>query len=599
MGRRYSLDPLADLVTGAAEELDEQVRERPDLALTDARLECLDRWSTSPWSFLTGTDPDTGNPIIRTIDQRDKRRPIKPFPSHLDYLHFYLDVLESEPYVCTEKSSQMIVSTITLLRNLWQGSFKPEWKTLLSKHKEEEASQLLDEKIRRVWLLMPEWLRLALPLTLKPKNKLTWKKTGATTLGLPENAAAADARGQTYNTGLIDEAEFQDNLADTLTAMLPRAGQVIFWSTPAPSGEGAATFRDYLKDDPITLHPRLVELRKKYAHVKGITLRRNEDRNITIVRIEHTADPAKRSKEWLEYAAKPFPSLTDFRREILLDRASRAGKPFYPAFAENAKRYVRRAPGLLDSPIVRGWDFGGRNPACVWGQWSKRSRRFWVLREILGRDIDTFAFRDVVKYLSGQMALDSLVAHTQPNGTNRAFELLESLKLDRAYPPIPWFQGNLPFVDFAGHEAVRPGPGLSKAGDPKVAAEVLALGEIYVLPQYTFQRSRTQVINALAKVRADGMPGLMLDPACPLLIKGLCGEIVYAKGTPGKPDPNEPQKDSIYSHLHEALGYSLVNVVTLDNADFFATTADGQLPEAELDEDETEILESYITRGDL
>jgi hypothetical protein len=131
-----------------------------------------------------------------------------------------------------------------------------------------------------------------------------------------------------------------------------------------------------------------------------------------------------------------------------------------------------------------------------------------------------------------------------------------------------------------------------------VAAEVLALGEIYVLPQYTFQRSRTSVINGLARVRADGLPGILLDPACPLLIRGLCGEIVYAKGTPGKPDPNEPAKDAIYSHLHEALGYILVNVVTLDNADYFASTADGQLPAAELDEDETEIIESYITRGE-
>ena len=40
--------------------------------------------------------------------------------------------------------------------------------------------------------------------------------------------------------------------------------------------------------------------------------------------------------------------------------------------------------------------------------------------------------------------------------------------------------------------------------------------------------------------RVGGKMDLMLDPACPLLIKGLCGEIVYAKGTPGKPDPNEP-----------------------------------------------------------
>jgi hypothetical protein len=100
-------------------------------------------------------------------------------------------------------------------------------------------------------------------------------------------------------------------------------------------------------------------------------------------------------------------------------------------------------------------------------------------------------------------------------------------------------------------------------------------------------------------MRVDGMPGIMLDPACPTLIKGLTGEIVYAKGTPANPEPNEPAKEDRFSHLHESLGYIVANVVTLDNADFFATTADGELPAAELDEDESEVLDSYITGGDL
>lgn len=590
MGRRYSLDPLADLVTGSAEEVDEEIRLRPELALTDRRLEALDRWSKDPWSFLTGTDPDTDEPIIRTIDQRDKKSPIKAFPSHLAYLHYYIEIMESEPYICTEKCSQMIVSTITLLRELWLGSFKPSHKTLLSKHKEEEASQLLDEKIRRVWLLMPDWLRAALPLTLKPKNMISWPKTGATALGLPENASVSSARGQTYHCGLVDEAEYQAVLGEILTAMLPRAGQVIFWSTPGV-GDGARIFREYLKDDPIKLHPHLVALKKKYAHVKGVTLRRNEEKNVTIVRIEHTADPSKNA-EWARKLSATFPSQAQFRREILLDRASQAGRPFYPAFAEHPRRYVKAAPGLLDSPVLRGWDFGS-SPACVWGQWSKKSRRFWVLRELQGRGIDAYQFRDLVKYLSGQLTLETLSVH------KRAMEILETLHQNAAYPPVPWFQGELSFADFAGHEAVRADPGLVKAGDARVAADILALGDIYVLPQYTFQRSRTQVINGLSRMRVDGLPGILLDPACPTLIKGLTGEIVYAKGTPANPEPNEPAKEDRYSHLHESLGYIVVNTVTLDNADFFATTADGELPAADLDDDEVEVLDSYITGGEL
>src|SRR4030042_55470 len=96
LGRRYSPDPLADLVTGSAEVEEEELRERPELRLTDERLEALDRWSKDPWAFLTGTDPTTNEPIIRTQDQKDKAHPVKAFPSHLAYLHYLVEVIENE-----------------------------------------------------------------------------------------------------------------------------------------------------------------------------------------------------------------------------------------------------------------------------------------------------------------------------------------------------------------------------------------------------------------------------------------------------------------------------------------------------------------------
>ena len=596
MGRRYSLDPLADLVTGQVEQEEEELRERPELQLTPAREEALAKWAQSSWAFFTATDPDDGQtPIIRTIDQRDKKNPIKAFPTRLEYLRLIDDLLDYEQYLACEKSSQMFVSSIILLKQLHRCAFRQAWKVLLSKHKEEEASQLLDEKIRKVWLLMPDWVRVALPLTLRPKNKITWPKTGSSILGLPENAAAADARGQTYNTGLIDECCWQDELQAILTAMLPRAGQVIFWSTPAPGGEGERVFREYLKDDPIHIHPKLLEIRKRYAHVKGVTMRRNEAKNITILRIEHTADPAKRSKAWEIDAARPYPSLADFRREVKLDRTSVAGKPFFPAFAENPKRYIRRCDRLIKAPLVRGWDAGKRTPACIWGQWSKRSRRWFTIRELPGKDVDMYVFRDLVKYLSGQLSRESLRAHDMPSGANRAYEILEELALDKSYPPPPWFSGNHAFVDIGGHEFIRSGPGLTKANEPQVAAEILALGDVNIMPVYTFKKSRYEIVRSLAKVRPDGLPGILLDPACPALIRGLCGEIVYAKGTPTKPEPNEPAVVPVYSDLLEALGNALVNIVALEHAEYFATTADGELQIPDLDEEETQIVESYLT----
>jgi hypothetical protein len=589
MGRHSKLGALGDLVTGAVFEQDDALRERPELKLTDRRLEAVAKWSQNPWSFLTGVDPDTQEAIVKTTDQRDKRNPIKAFPKHLEYVRYLVDLLESEPYIQIEKASQMIVSTTILLLSAWRCAFKPSYKVLLSKHKEEEASLLLKEKVGDVWARMPEWLQHHYPCRVKPAHKAVFDRSQSHMLGLPENAAKADARGQTYQTGLIDEAEFQEVLSDILTAMMPRASQIVFWSTPSNGGAGAHTFRSYLANDPIKIHPGLVALNRKYVHVKGMSTRRNEDKGFTIVRIEHTADPAKRSKEWEDQARRGYPSDTDFRREMKIDRRSNAGRPFYPAFAEHPERYTRyRFDTTLAAPVVRGWDFGGRNPACVWGQWSKKSRRFYVMREILGKDIDTYGFRDLVKYLSGQLSYDSLESHP------RAIELLQELRYDRAYPQTPWFEGNHHFLDFAGHEAVRPGPGLVRAADPKIAAEILALGEIYVTSTYVFQKSRKQIIDALCKLRSDGKPGIFIDPACPNLTKGLCGEIVYAKSTAANADPNEPAKDALYSHLHEALGYALVNTVTLEHAEYMTSAMDAGVG---LSEEAQESVSSYLSGG--
>jgi len=591
------MDPLADLVTGHADEEDESIRQRPELALTDQRLEALDYWSKDPWRFLTGKDPDTGEPIIRTVDQRDKQ-PIKAYPSHLAYCHYMLDVLESEPYLLIEKCSQMIVSTNILLWSAWRCAFRDKWSVLLSKHTEDEANLLLKQKIGDPWEYLPDWLKLAIPCRIKPANRAIFDKKGSTVVGLPENAAKGRARGQTYNTGLIDEAEWVEETENILSAMIPRGGQVILWSTPG-LGRGAEIFRRFLADDPITLHPRLMDLKKKYVHVKGMSLRRNEPKNFTILRIEHYADPSKNDK-WAENLRRTFTSDVEFRREFKIDRSTHAGKPFYPAFAQYPKRYIAtyKTRRLIHAPVVRGWDAGKRNPACCWLQWSRRSRRAIVWNEIAGKDIDMYAFRDLVKYLSGQLSYDSLVAHTTAAGTNRAYELLEELKLDKRYPEPPWYSGpGHSFLDIGGHEFVRPGPGLTKADEPQVAAEILALGDIYIQPPYSFKKSRYEIIRSLSKMRPDDKPGILLDPACPVLIRGLCGEIVYGKATEAKPEPSDPASN-FYSHLHDALGYALVNTVALEHAEYFATTAEGELKMPDLDEEQTEVLESYLT-GEL
>ncbi|TFH66257.1 MAG: hypothetical protein E4G90_04495 [Gemmatimonadales bacterium] len=603
-GRSLRHQPMADLVLGISEQ-DEEERGNPELILTPAREDALEKWKQNPWDFLTGVDPDTGEAIIRTVDQKDKNNPIKAFPGHLEYLHYLVDLLEYEPKLILEKASQMVTSTTILLLMAWRCSFRDGYKVLLSKHKEEEAEILLDEKVRTIWSLMPLWLSRQIPVSRRPKNRLIFSKpktVESTILGLTESAASGEARGQTYQVGLVDEAEYQEVLRDLITAMLPRCGQLVIWSTPARGGDGVAIFRDYLGDDVVTARtlPDLAAIKKRYA-IPGMSIRRNNDRNFTIARIEHSAAPAKRSKEWEEATKKEYPSLSDFRREMKIDRTSNIGKPFYPQFGENHLRYIARCDTVpKDMPILRGWDFGKGNPACVWGIWSAKSKRFWAVRELLGFDIDTYQFRDLVRYLSGQISIETLNQH------ERAMQMLDELRMTSGYPEGPWFGGRNRFYDFAGHEGVMGGRGLQKTSDAKTAAEILALEDIHLYAQLTPQHLRTDLINGLSRMRecsfkdhgrCDGHPGILLDPACVLLIKGLTEGIVYAKATPQHPDPNEPMKDAIYSHLHEALGYTLRQVVALEDANFFQASfgADGQLIMPEIPQDSQ--VYSYLMDG--
>src|SRR5262245_53650345 len=108
MGRKGNLDPLAGLVLGEPHE--EELPDSPDLQLTPAREDALGRWGESAWAFLTGKDPDTNKPILWTVDERDIQNPIKPFPSHLEYVRYLVWLLENEDKIWGEKSSQMFFS---------------------------------------------------------------------------------------------------------------------------------------------------------------------------------------------------------------------------------------------------------------------------------------------------------------------------------------------------------------------------------------------------------------------------------------------------------------------------------------------------------
>jgi hypothetical protein len=166
-------------------------------------------------------------------------------------------------------------------------------------------------------------------------------------------------------------------------------------------------------------------------------------RGIRVVELDACADPA-RDQKWLDKARRQASSEADFQREVMRNWNISSGDAYYPEFASIGQaRYEFEPKELLKLPVVRGWDFGVRRPVVVWMQYSGESDRLYVLREWAPRGIAAHHFRDVSRWLSGSLDIDSL----DPACRDWADMLLEM-----PGPRPPWFPPHTEFYDFSGSE---------------------------------------------------------------------------------------------------------------------------------------------------
>lgn len=282
-----------------------------------------------------------------------------------------------------------------------------------------------------------------------------------------------------------------------------------------------------------------------------------------VVEIDWWADP-KRDQAWADQMRRRMPSLSDWRREYERDWTTSAGTAYYPEVAQAPEKYIVQFSGhLLDSPVYRCWDFGGRRPACVFFQYSPQQDRLWVLREIgppAAEGLSTLDLRDLVRYVSGQITLDDLAIRP------RALRVAQSGRLAPAR--LPWFTHGVEFVDYSGHEALQGHSNVDLDSEDVTHQKILAQAGVILHARHTGQGAREQVIRRLLrKVTDDGLGGLLIDPSCVMMARAFTGGIVYPKPTATNPYPRDPKKDGLYDHYHEAFGYGVTNVVPATEAE--------------------------------
>jgi hypothetical protein len=281
-----------------------------------------------------------------------------------------------------------------------------------------------------------------------------------------------------------------------------------------------------------------------------------------IVTVEAECDPIKRDPAWHERMIALM-GHKDYRREHRLDWTSSSGEIYYPEFAQDPRKYVNPGLGFTkDAPVYRGWDFGIRHPACVWAQVVKGNLH--ILREVLPEQIDGYSFCKLVLYLSGQ--LEESVLQRYPRAYRwmhkiQGYDAQEYEGKELAYPQPPWFEPGTRFLDFAGPEVYNPHSNVEKEGQERNDFEILASNGIYLGVMSTRVKARAAIIRKLLLPSPGAPPRFQISPHCRDLCAGMAGGISYKKGTEMDPEPEEPSKDGYFEHLHDALGYLLVNVL--------------------------------------
>ena len=207
----------------------------------------LNHWASHPWNFLSGQTED-GGPIYWTKDEKDKVDPIKSFPIKWEFLYHFVDLLHREDLVVVQKSRQQYITTVSLGVMLWDCLFTDARRWLISKITEEDATELLRDKIRFPYGRLPEWFRRLYPASSTPSNRMDFLATESYIRAVAENAAIGDMRGGTASGVLVDEAAFQREYRNIWGAAAPMAARIWTVSTPNVGNPGARFMRQQIDE---------------------------------------------------------------------------------------------------------------------------------------------------------------------------------------------------------------------------------------------------------------------------------------------------------------------------------------------------------------
>ena len=250
--------------------------------------------------------------------------------------------------------------------------------------------------------------------------------------------------------------------------------------------------------------------------LEGYQAHTNQGNGFRVIRIHYTADPEKRTEEWIKAAKKDFFGTDEgWEREYEINFDAKKGKRVFDCF--DYQRNVRPTKYKPEWNLVRGWDFGYHSPACIFCQIDRINLRLIILRELQGEDERIWDFRDRVI-----------------NITNEHYKDCE-------------FED---FCDYHGKD--------ERSSAIKTDIQYLNERGIFPIGIRAAREQRVEIINHLAyRICNDDLPALWVDPSCIKTIDGLQGGLVYKEPKEGEIPKDELDRQSDYIHLNDALAYIL------------------------------------------
>ena len=196
------------------------------------------------------------------------------------------------------------------------------------------------------------------------------------------------------------------------------------------------------------------------------------------------------------------------------------GQPVFTNFREDL--HVKELKYMSEMPMYVGLDFGFRRPAAIFSQIDEKDR--WViLREYMPSNITVHDFaKEIIKIQNLEFPLVSKFVYYGDPACNQTSDKSE-----------------------------------------KTSADIMREHQLNVFCRKSSPLARVEIIQKLLQTWREDRPSLLINRSCQFLIDALAGGYHYQD----RQDKEEVEKDGLYEHIIDALGYAAVNMFAARNAE--------------------------------